>query len=81
MGGETTMWGECVDAINVDGVVWPRAAATAEQLWSPQAFTKLKSTATSIRMSKHRCMLVARGVGAAPVNDFNDARALNQGCQ
>ena len=29
VGGETTMWAECVDAVNFDSVVWPRAAAAA----------------------------------------------------
>jgi hexosaminidase len=81
MGGETTMWGECVDAINFDGVVWPRAAAAAEQLWSPQSATKAVTTDTSIRLSKHRCMMLERGVAAAPINDFEHPRILNQGCQ
>ena len=37
------MWGECVDAVNFDGVVWPRAAGAAEQLWSPVSVTNPKS--------------------------------------
>lgn len=40
------MWGECVDAVNFDGVVWPRAAAAAEQLWTPQVQTKVSSNSS-----------------------------------
>ena len=32
VGGETTMWAECVDSIIFDSIVWPRAAAAAEKV-------------------------------------------------
>ena len=69
LGGETTMWSECVDAHSFDSIVWPRAAAAAEQLWSPSALTKKATDATAYRLSELRCRLVGRGVSAAPVND------------
>ncbi len=43
LGGETCMWNEWVTPEVLDSRLWPRAAAIAERLWSPQDVTDVHS--------------------------------------
>ncbi|KAI9824854.1 MAG: N-acetyl-glucosamine-6-phosphate deacetylase [Thelocarpon impressellum] len=70
LGGEVHMWNEQTDRVSLDHMVWPRAAAAAEVLWSGRkdtAGTNRSLLTAAPRLNEWRERLVARGVAAAPI--------------
>jgi len=68
LGGHGEMWGETVDGSDLEQTVWPRLASIAEKLWSSRAQTQDVASALP-RIRDFRCLLLERGVAAAPVDN------------
>ncbi len=49
LGGEVAVWSEMIDPVNLDSMMWPRASAAGEVLWSGRAPTRPARTAASSR--------------------------------
>lgn len=70
LGGEVHIWSEQTDGVNLDDVVWPRASAAGEVLWSGrQDLTgqNRSQITASPRLAEMRERMVSRGVRAGPV--------------
>ncbi|KAF8479979.1 N-acetylhexosaminidase [Gautieria morchelliformis] len=70
LGGETLLWTEQSDPSNLDSIVWPRAAASAEVFWTgptlPDGTVRNGSEALS-RLHDLRYRFIERGVRAIPL--------------
>lgn len=67
LGGEVCMWGEHIDASDIQQTIWPRAAAAAERLWTPYEKLAKEPRQVAKRLSHFRCLLNQRGIPAAPL--------------
>ncbi|KAI0843047.1 glycoside hydrolase family 20 protein [Hypoxylon sp. FL0890] len=70
LGGEVGAWAETIDEANLDTILWPRASAAGEVLWSGR-FDASGKNRTQVdaapRLAEFRERLLARGVGAEAV--------------
>ena len=68
--GEVHMWAEQTDPINFDDMVWPRASAAGEVLWSGRqdanGVNRTQADA-SPRLAEMRERMVHRGIRSGPV--------------
>lgn len=70
IGGEVHMWSEQTDPVNFDGMVWPRASAAGEVLWSGRQDANGKNrtqTDASPRLAEMRERMLNRGIKGGPV--------------
>ncbi|XP_047968685.1 beta-hexosaminidase 3-like isoform X1 [Salvia hispanica] len=79
LGGEVCMWGELIDAGDIEQMVWPRAAAAAERMWT--SYDKLAKDPSDVRgrLSHFRCLLNQRGVASSPLEGLGKTRPYGPG--
>lgn len=65
LGGEACQWAEGVNSWSIESTIWPRAAATAERLWSPRE--RNDTSEAYHRISRLTCYLNQRGVKSNPI--------------
>ncbi|KAJ4972215.1 hypothetical protein NE237_005314 [Protea cynaroides] len=69
IGGEVALWSEQADPTVLDAMIWPRASAMAESMWSgnrDETGKKRYAEATN-RLNEWRYRMVSRGIGAEPL--------------
>lgn len=64
-GGEACAWSEYLDSSNILSVLWPRASAVAERLWSAKNVTDVNTA--QYRLDQQRCRMIRRGIPAKPI--------------
>lgn len=70
LGGEVAAWSESIDSVSIDGILWPRASAAGEVLWSGRQDASGQNRSqydAAPRLAEFRERMVARGVRSEPV--------------
>ena len=93
LGGESCIWSEYVNAENIDSRIWPRNAAIAERLWSPEGTNDVASMYARMDIEAarlewlgltHRSFqrtMLQRIAGTWTPAEFDALRALAQGLE
>ncbi|CAC5403790.1 HEXA_B [Mytilus coruscus] len=66
LGGEVCLWSEYITSESLLSVMWPRASAAAERLWSSSSVTSIQSAGR--RLQEHRCRMLRRGLQVGHIN-------------
>lgn len=64
LGGEAAMWTEFISAENISQRIWPRTAAVAERLWSPQSVTDVAAMYQRLAIQQQRLPWYGMPAGA-----------------
>ena len=90
LGGESCIWSEYVNAENIDSRIWPRNAAIAERLWSPEGTSDVASMYQRMETESARLewlglthlsyqrVMLQRVAGSWSPAEFDALRALAQ---
>jgi hexosaminidase len=85
LGGEVAVWSETIDPANLDTLVWPRASAAGEVLWSgrvdPQTGQNRSQIDATPRLNEFRERMVLRGVRSSPVQFTFCTQGSPQECE
>ncbi|KAI1756556.1 glycoside hydrolase family 20 protein [Xylaria castorea] len=66
VGGELAAWSESIDDATIDDILWPRASAAGEVLWSaPKGRSQIEAAP---RLAEFRERLIARGIKSGTVH-------------
>ncbi|XP_062582500.1 beta-hexosaminidase subunit alpha-like [Saccostrea cucullata] len=66
LGGEACLWSEYVTSETAIGLLWPKASAVAERLWSDKSLRDIDEAAR--RLEEHRCRMLRRGLTVGDIS-------------
>ncbi|XP_068624327.1 probable beta-hexosaminidase fdl [Battus philenor] len=79
-GGEAVLWTDLVNSGNLDSVLWPRAAAVAERLWSDAIANSTANKYVYLRLDMQRWRMILLGIKVQPIwpawCSFNPSKCL-----
>ncbi|KAI0994601.1 Beta-hexosaminidase [Podosphaera aphanis] len=83
LGGEVHVWSEQIDPINLETMLWPRASAAGEVLWSgrqDESGQNRSQVTAGPRLAEWRERMVERGFFASPVQMIHCTQLGGEEC-